>query len=161
VIALKYEEEEGYRYLVAANLSWNMKTVVQAYTVRWLIEVFFEDWSCYSGFCSLAKQCGFEGSERPLTLSLLFDHCFFLHEQQQVSIEKRLPLATFGSLLEKTRMEAVLRFVQCAVETKQKEDISTDAWEQVIKQIREIFEVRPSTKHLSGLNISLEEMIHK
>jgi DDE superfamily endonuclease len=159
VIALKYEGENECRYLVASNLSWNTRSIVQAYTVRWLIEVFFEDWSCYGGFCSLAKQCGVEGSERPL--SLLFDHCFFFHEHQQISIEKRLPLATFGSLIEKTRMEAFLRMVQRAVEEQQRKDSSKQAWEEVIKHMNEIFEIQPSKKHFSDLDIEIEDIIQK
>jgi hypothetical protein len=69
IIALKYEGETEYRYLIASNLTWNMKEVIQAYSLRWYIEVFFEDWSGNCGFCSMAKQCGVEGSERPLILS--------------------------------------------------------------------------------------------
>ncbi|BBI17821.1 hypothetical protein [Neochlamydia sp. S13] len=34
VIALKYKGENEYRYLMAANLSWKMKDVVQGYTLR-------------------------------------------------------------------------------------------------------------------------------
>jgi hypothetical protein len=45
VIAVKYEDEKDYRYLMATNLSWNMKEVMQAFSIRWLIEVFFADWS--------------------------------------------------------------------------------------------------------------------
>ena len=40
VIGLKYEDEVEYRYLVAANLSWNMLQVMNSYSLRWLIEVF-------------------------------------------------------------------------------------------------------------------------
>ncbi len=39
VIALKYEGEEDYRYLVATDLSWRTLDIVQAYTFRWLIGV--------------------------------------------------------------------------------------------------------------------------
>jgi hypothetical protein len=37
VIALKYEDEEDYRYLVASDLSWRTKDIIQAYTLRWLV----------------------------------------------------------------------------------------------------------------------------
>ncbi|MBS4170482.1 MULTISPECIES: hypothetical protein [unclassified Neochlamydia] len=33
-IVLIYEEENEYRYLMAANLSWKMKDVVQGYILR-------------------------------------------------------------------------------------------------------------------------------
>jgi hypothetical protein len=44
VIALKYEDESDYRYLVATDMTWRTMDTVQAYTLRWLVEVFFEDW---------------------------------------------------------------------------------------------------------------------
>ncbi|MFH0925075.1 MAG: hypothetical protein V1872_05495 [bacterium] len=40
IIALKYEGENEYRYIVASNLSWRTIDVVQAYTLRWLVEIF-------------------------------------------------------------------------------------------------------------------------
>ena len=45
VIALKYDGEEAYRYLIASDLSWRTLDIVQAYTLRWLVEVFVQDWS--------------------------------------------------------------------------------------------------------------------
>ena len=44
VVALKYEGEEDYRYLVASDMSWRAVDIATAYTLRWLVEVFFEDW---------------------------------------------------------------------------------------------------------------------
>jgi hypothetical protein len=40
VIALKYEGEEDYRYLVATDMSWRTNDIIQAYSLRWLVEVF-------------------------------------------------------------------------------------------------------------------------
>ena len=44
VIALKYEGEEEYRYLVASDMSWRTGDIAQAQTLRWLVLVFIEDW---------------------------------------------------------------------------------------------------------------------
>ena len=44
VIALKYEGEDDYRYITATNLSWCMVDIVNTCSIRWLIEVFFQDW---------------------------------------------------------------------------------------------------------------------
>ncbi|MEM9217917.1 MAG: transposase [Cyanobacteria bacterium P01_F01_bin.150] len=44
VIALKYPAEKDYRYLVATDLTWRTIDIVQAYSLRWLVEVFIEDW---------------------------------------------------------------------------------------------------------------------
>ena len=49
VIALKYEGEEEYRYLVARDLTWRTLDIVQAHTLRWLVEVFIQDWKAHEG----------------------------------------------------------------------------------------------------------------
>ena len=157
VIALKYEGETEYRYLIASNLTWNMKEIIQSYTLRWYVEVFFEDWSGYCGFCSMAKQCGVEGSKRPLILSLLFDHCFLFHFRQQIFIENKLPLATLGSLVEKSRFDALCEFV--------KRIVYSEDPKQEIKHLEEIADVifpyKTSRKHLSGLNGQMESLRKK
>ena len=45
VIALKYEGENKYRYIIACDLSWRAADIAQAYTLRWLVEVFFQELS--------------------------------------------------------------------------------------------------------------------
>jgi hypothetical protein len=156
VIGLKYDGENEYRYLLAANLSWNMKHVMEAYSFRWLVEVFLEDWACYGGFCSLAKQRDIEGSERPLILSLLFDHCFLFHPEQILSIEKQASLATFGSLLERSRMEAFIKLVQHILEEKEPQE----RFDSIVREMSNVFCLRPSEKHLNGIEI-LWGPIHK
>jgi hypothetical protein len=152
IIALKYDDEESYRYLIASNLSWNMTSVMQSYTLRWLIEVFFEDWSCYCGFCSLAKQQGYDGSARPLILSLLFDHCFLLHPEQRSFIEKRKPMATLGSLVNYSQAETLCTLIS---EIINHEDPSFQ-WAQTESTIRELFcTTRTSSKHMIGRAITL------
>lgn len=152
VIALKYQGEDVYRFLIGSNLSWNMKEIIQAYTLRWLIEVFFEDWSCYSGFCSMAKQCGAEGSQRPLILSLLFDHCFFFHAQQKHFIENKLPLATFGSLVERSRFDSLCHLLKDILES----DEPKLRLNELADMADEIFGLRLSRKHMSGLKPTFE-----
>jgi hypothetical protein len=156
VIALKYEGSKEYRYLMATNLTWNMKEIAEIFTLRWLIEVFFEDWSMYNGFCSLAKQCDEDGSLRPLTLSLLFDHCFLFHTDQSSRIDHAHSLATFGTLLEKSRAMALCHFIQQIIEDNEpKEKLKT-----LIESLDDIFPLRQSKKHLSGISIKMEPMRH-
>lgn len=144
VIAMKYEGEKAYRYLMATDLSWNMTQVMEAFSIRWLIEVFFEDWSCYHGFCSLAKQCGSEGSLRPLILSLLFDHCFLFHADQLSSLKHQKPLATFGSVIEKSRAQALCHFIlQLMDNPSPKEKLS-----MLIDLMENAYPLRASKKHL-------------
>lgn len=147
IVALKYEGEDTYRYLIAEDLSWNMKDVMQEYTLRWLIEVFFEDWSGYCGFCSLAKQRGYDGSARPLILSLLFDHCFLLHPTQKSFIENGKPLATLGSLINHAQYEALNLFISGIIHHENPQEY----WVSIEKKIRALFCVlRPSSKHMNG-----------
>ena len=79
VVALKYEGESNYRYLVATDMTWRTMDIIQAYTLRWLVKIFFEDWKLYEGWGRKAKQLNEEGSSRGLILSLLLDHCLLLH----------------------------------------------------------------------------------
>ena len=40
VVALKYEGESDYRYLVATDMTWRTLDIIQAYTLRWLVEIY-------------------------------------------------------------------------------------------------------------------------
>jgi hypothetical protein len=108
VIALKYEGEEEYRYIIATDLSWRTLDIAEAYTLRWLIEVFFQDWKGYEGWGMLTKQPGVEGSSRGLILSLLSDHSLFFHPDQLARLENKLPAYTVGSLISKIKVESLL-----------------------------------------------------
>ena len=55
VVALKYEGESDYRYLVATDMMWRTMDIIQAYTLRWLVEVSFEDWKLYEGWGPLCQ----------------------------------------------------------------------------------------------------------
>jgi hypothetical protein len=81
VIALRYEGEQEYRYIVATDMTWRMTDIVSAYTMRWLVEVFFSDWKQYEGWCQMAKQPGIDGSNRGLILSLLTDYGLLFHPE--------------------------------------------------------------------------------
>ncbi len=146
VIALKYPGEQNYRYLVATDLSWRTLDIVQAYTLRWFVEVFFEDWKSYEGWAQLAKQPDEEGSSRGLTLSLLLDLCLLLHPEQLARVEDKLPAYTVGSLQRRTQMEALLAYVrQLLQETNPAEKLT-----QLGELVQEVFQLRPSGKHMSG-----------
>jgi hypothetical protein len=107
VIALKYAGEEEYRYLLASDLTWRTQDVVQAFTLRWLVEVFVQDWKTYEGWGALTKQPGEEGSSRSLILSLLVDHCLLLHPAQLAQLNHRQPAYTVGSLIHRIKVDSL------------------------------------------------------
>ena len=84
---MKYEDQSAYRYLVASDLSWRGQDIVNAYTLRWLVEVFIQD---TVGWFKMAKQQGINGSEKPLTLSLLLDHAMLCLDD--LVLKKLLPI---------------------------------------------------------------------
>jgi DDE superfamily endonuclease len=149
VIALKYPGESEYRYLVATDLSWRTIDIIQAYSIRWIVEVFIEDWKSYEGWAQLAKQTGEEGTSHGLSLSLLLDLCLLLHPRQLAQVEHKLPAYTVGSLLRMMQMESLLRHVEQLLQ-------STNPAEQLTQMaalVREFFTLKPSGKHMSGRDL--------
>jgi hypothetical protein len=149
IIALKYEGEEEFRYLVATDLSWRTLDIVQAYTCRWLVEVVIQDWSTYEGWRQLAKQPDEDGSRRSLILSLLCDHCLLLHPEQSARLDHNLPACTVGSLCDVIKMESLM---QCLWEIVSSED-PVKEFEQLARRAKEVFSVRDSSKHMVGRDL--------
>jgi len=149
IIALRYPGETTYRYLVATDLSWRTLDIVQAYTLRWLIEVFFEDWKLNEGWGQLAKQPNEEGSSRGLILSLLLDHALLLHPEQRARLENKQSACTVGSLRQRSRGEA---FVEC-VRRVLTADNPAEQFAQLVEKVKTLFPLAPSEKHMSGRDI--------
>ena len=149
VVALKYQGEQEYRYLVASDMSWRTIDIVQGYTLRWLAEVFFEDWKLYQGWGQLAKQFDDDGSSRSLILSLLLDHCLLTHPQQLARLENKLPAATVGSLLEKIRVDSLLGFIHSLLVA----DNPQQKLELLSTAVEDLFKLAPSKKHLVNRNL--------
>jgi len=154
VIALKYEDESDYRYLVATDMTWRTMDVVQAYTLRWLVEVFFEDWKLYEGWGREAKQLDEEGSSRGLILSLLFDHCFLLHPEQTARIDNKLPAYTVGSLQRKSQMDVLLEFIKTLLAHQN----PADKLKELAELVDNVFQLMPSGKHMVGRDLGRMEL---
>lgn len=151
VIALKYEGETDYRYLVATDMTWRTKDIIQAYTLRWLVEVFFEDWKLYEGWGQEAKQLGEEGSSRGLILSLLFDHCLLLHPEQMACVENKRSLYTVGSLQRRLQMEVLLEWISHLLSSNVEN--MGEQLKILGQKIEEVFELMPSGKHMIGRDL--------
>jgi hypothetical protein len=112
IIALKYEGEDSYRSLLASNRTWRTLDIVQGHTLRWLVEVFVQDWQSYEGWNQLTKQPGHEGARRSVILSLLVDHCLFLHPDQLAQLNTNLPAYTVGSLRANVQVACLIDVIQ-------------------------------------------------
>ena len=145
VIAIRYENQKDFRYIIASDMTWQYIDIIQAYTLRWLIEVFFQDWKTYEAWSNLAKQQGVEGSSRCVILSLLLDHSFFLHEAQRPCIENKLPLHTIGSLTEKCRLQIIFNAISSIFNSPDPED----AFENIKKSLKMTMSLEKSEKHMS------------
>ncbi len=150
IIALKYEDEKEYRYIVATNLSWRTLDIVEAYTLRWLVEVFFEDWKAHEGWGKLTKQTGEDGSNRSLILSLLVDHSLFFHSDQLALLENKLPACTVGSLIGKIKVECFLNFIREIVSDKDPEK-KLDTLTDILKN--NVVKLFPSSKHMANRDL--------
>jgi hypothetical protein len=153
IIALKYEGESDYRYLVATDMTWRTLDITQAYTLRWLVEVFFEDWKLYEGWGREAKQLDEEGSSRGLILSLLFDHCLLLHPEQTARIKNKLPAYTVGSLQRKFQMDVLLEFIKTLLEQAN----PADKLKELAVLVADVFQLMPSGKHMVGRDLGRME----
>lgn len=154
VIALKYEGEDEYRYIIASDLSWRTLDIVEAYTLRWLVEVFFQDWKGNEGWGKMTKQTGEEGSSRSLILSLLVDHCLFFHPAQLARLENKLPAYTVGSLMGKIKVEALLDTFEKIILSEE----PIDQFKSFAKSLEDhVVALYPSKKHMVGRTLgSLE-----
>ena len=153
VIAIKYPNEEEYRFLVAKDMGWRTVDIIQTYTLRWLVEVFFEDWKLYEGWANMAKQPGEEGSSRSLILSLLLDHALILHPEQTARLEQNLSACTVGSLRRFCQGEALLEFVRDLLSA---ENVA-ERLAQLAEQVKTWFPLAPSGKHMSGRDLGRQE----
>ena len=125
-------------------MSWRDVDIIKAYSARWLVEVFIEDWKSYEGWCQLAKQQGIEGSDRGLILSLLCDHMLYFHNGQLTQFKNKEQAVTVGSLREKIIMESLIAFIERIVKSDNPEGLL----EKLTEQISSLFKLRSSIKHL-------------
>jgi hypothetical protein len=149
VVALKYEGESDYRYLVASDLSWHHQDIAALYTLRWLVEVFIQDWKAHAGWDNLAKQQGEKGATRGVILSLLFDHLLLLHPAQSARLNNKQPGLSVGCLIESLRVDALLGKIGEIIHSPEPEA----AFAAFTTVIKETLVERQSKKHMAGLDL--------
>lgn len=149
VIALKYEGETQYRYLLATDLTWRTQDILQAATLRGLVEVFLQNWKAYEGWGTLTKQRGEEGSSPSLILSLLVDQCLLLHPDQLAQLEHKQPLSTVGSLSNRIRIDSLLALIRDLLAT----DHPQQRLAQLADTLAQHFALVPSEKLMIGRDL--------
>jgi DDE superfamily endonuclease len=144
IVAIKYADEETYRYLIASDLSWRTLDVVQGHTLRWLVEVFIQDWKSYEGWAQLTKQPGEEGARHSVILSLLVDHSLFVHPAQQLQLKNNLPAYTVGSLRAHIQVECLVDVIDDLVSSDEPQEQLT----RFATALHEVFAFSRSKKHM-------------
>ena len=144
IVAIKYAEEETPRYLIASDLSWRTLDVVQGHTLRWLVEVFIQDWKSHEGWAQLTKQPGVEGARHSVILSLLVDHSLFVHPDEQHQLKNNLSAYTVGSLRAHVQVECLVDVIDELVSS----DDPQDKLQRFTKALHEVFVFGRSTKHM-------------
>jgi hypothetical protein len=144
IVAIKYEEEETSRSLIASDLRWRTLDIVQGHTLRWLVEVFIQDWKSYEGWSPLTKQPGEEGARHSVILSLLVDHSLFVHPDQQAQLKNNLPAYTVGSLRAPVQVECLVEVIDDLVSS----DHPQEQLKRFTQALHEVFAFGRSKKHM-------------
>src|SRR6476661_465784 len=144
IVALKYAEEETYRSLSASDLSWRTLDIVQGHSLRWLVEVFIQDWKSHEGWSQLTKQPGEEGARHSVILSLLVDQSLFLHPDQQDQLKNNLPAYTVGSLRANVQVECLVDVIDDLVSS----DEPQEKLQRFTNALHKVFAFGRSKKHM-------------
>jgi hypothetical protein len=138
---------------VASHLSWRAIDIARAYTLRWIVEVFIEDWKSHCGWNTLSKQQGVEGASRGVILSLLCDHMLLLHPEQSARLKNQQPGLPVGCMIERIKAEALVTTIEKIVLS----DDPRNAFESISRAILEALPNRPSSKHMAGCDLGRQE----
>jgi len=147
VIAIRYKGEKEYRYLVATDLTWRAEDIIRAYSLRWIIEVTFEDWKLHEGYGSGGMQRGYESACTGVTLSFLANHMILLHPLQIQRSMAGKRLLTVGSIVSRIRLECLLDSIYNLISN----EISLESFNKIKIMITSNFIInRESSKFLFG-----------
>ena len=144
VVAMKYAHEETYRSLIASDLTWRTLDIVQGHSLRWLGEVFIQDWKGHEGWAQLTKQPGEDGARHSVILSLLVDHSLFVHPDQQAPLKNNLPAYTVGSLQANVQVACLVDSIDDLVSS----EAPQDQLKRFTQALHEVFAFGRSKKHM-------------
>jgi hypothetical protein len=130
-----------------------MLGIARMYTLKWLVEVFIQDWKAHCGWNKLSKQQGEEGSKRGLILSLLCDHLLLQHPEQSIRLKNKQPGLPVGCVIERLKVERLINTIKDVVES---EDPS-NAFLALTTALTDCLPTRESSKHMAGRDLGRQE----
>jgi hypothetical protein len=148
-VALQDERETEERESVAADLSWRTLAMVQGSTLRWLVEVFLEDWKSSAGWGQLTTQPDAEGASRSLILSLRLEHCLRCHPHQRARLEHTRPACTVGSLQAQARADLLWALIRELLFA----DNPQEPFNRLSHALEEGFQLAPSQTPMTNRNL--------
>ena len=123
------------------------------YTLRWLVEVFIQDWKAHCGWNKLSKQQGAEGSERGLIMSLLCEHLLLLHPEQSIRLKNKQPGLPIGCLIDRLKVESLLNTIKDVVDSVD----PNKALCELTTGLSECLMSRNSSRHMAGRELGRQE----
>ena len=142
--AIKDEGEETSRSLMASDLTWRTRDMVQGHTLRWLVEVFIQDWKSYAGWSPWTKQPGEEGARRSVRLSLRVDHRLFFPPDHPAQLKNTLPAYTGGSRRAHVQVESLVGVMEHLLSS----EAPQSQLQRFTHTLHEVFAFGRSKKHM-------------
>ena len=146
IVALRYEGETEFRYLASTDLTWRTIDIIRAYSLRWLVEVVFQDCKGYCGFGRRACLQGAKGAYVSVFLNLLVDCLLLTHDVQLDLHHSGRQLYTAGSVIERLRCEIYLSTIKDIVDSPNPAERLKNVVKTLTDQVDE--RSRPSRKHI-------------
>lgn len=150
VVALRYRDDKSWQYIFGTDLTWTSETLIKAYGLRWIVEVFFEDWKKHDGWGVGALQRSVEGARQGVLLSLLTDLFLLYHQRTDTSLHEhhRNELYSAGTVTRHLQNQAIHE----AIENVLDDDDPRQRLEEVKEQMFAVVDRRISSKHLQHLD---------
>lgn len=152
VVAVRYQGERAWQYLFGTDLTWKAESIIKAYGLRWLVEVFFEDWKQHDGWGVGALQRSEDGAVRGVFLSLLTD-LFLLYVQNiddSLQEHGRNELYSAGTVIRQLQAKAIHQAIEGVLE----HDNPRKRLAEIQSKLLEVTEKRVSLKHARQWNFN-------
>ena len=145
VVALRYQDDKSWQYIFGTDLTWTAESNIKTYGLRWLVEVFFEDWKQYDGWGVGALQRSAEGAARGVFLSLLADLFLLYHQRTNPKLQEhgRHELYSAGTVVRYLQAESIHQ----AIEDVLDHENPREKLFEIQKELLRVAEKRVSLKH--------------